>query len=200
MGPWSYDSPSPENQNAECQLDLAFADGLDLKKFDVLSKDKAVDGSSLRRWILTIIILCIVVSGAFAEALAQDAAATSEDSTSGSLVMPRTNKGPKLVIGMTERENEAMDPRMRNAIARELGSTSLSDRAEKTESALFLSNFPALTTGILGLTTFSEQSLRETVRQLSSPSGTEVHSLLGDRQTLESLLYENPTGYRPSKR
>src|SRR5216683_1172691 len=74
------------------------------------SKSNLVYGSSLRRWILAIIILlCAVVWWASANALAQDTAPTglriNAQSTSWSLDRPGSDKVPYLVIGMAKRSD-----------------------------------------------------------------------------------------------
>lgn len=93
-----------------------------------------------------------------------------------------------------------MDRWTGNAITQEFGSTALSDRPEKTDSpALLVSDVPNPVPGISSLRTFSDKPSRETVQRPSDPSDIEVHSLLSNREPLESFLYENPTGYRPPK-
>jgi hypothetical protein len=54
--------PALELENTERDLfELPVADRPYLKEFNMSSKGKVVYGSSLRRWTLTIIILCTVV-------------------------------------------------------------------------------------------------------------------------------------------
>jgi hypothetical protein len=101
------------------------------------SKGKVVYGPSLRRWTLTIIILCVVVWQTSADALAQDAAPTglriTAYSTSWSPERPGSNKAPYLVIGMADRwdtlpyrshripGDEATNSSAENTITRQVG-------------------------------------------------------------------------------
>ena len=114
----------------------------------MLSKGNVVYGSSLRRWILTIIIiLCAVIWWASANALAQDTASTglriNAQSTSWSLARPGSNKVPYLEIGIAERlaarpygsfqiaPDEATNPSAGNTIMRQAGSGASAAAAEQ---------------------------------------------------------------------
>jgi hypothetical protein len=162
------------------------------------SKGKVVYGSSLRRWTLTIIILCTVVWWASAagtsrnptpvfwpDALAQDAAPTglriSAQSTSWSLERPGSNKVPYLVIGMAERSDtpphgsfriapdEAMNPSAGSTIL-QAGSGASADRAEEPLSGpLLLSSALDPAARVQGLTNFRGEPPNPRQTRESSP-------------------------------
>ena len=183
------------------------------------SKGNIVYGSSLRRWILAIIIiLCAVVWWASANALAQDTAPTglrvNTQSTSWSLDSPGSNKVPHLVIGMAERSDtpphgsfriapdEATNPSAGSTIMRQVGPGASADRGEKTEQRpLLLSSAVDSTAGVRYFTNFRGQSPNPRQTSLSSPclAGTEVYSLLDDMSAPGSFLFGYQPNYFPSK-
>ena len=183
------------------------------------SKGKVVHGSSLRRWILTIIIIvCAVVWWASANALAQDAAPTglriNAQSTSWSLERPGSNKVPYLQTGMAERwgtrpygsfriaPDEARNPSAGNTIMRQVGSGASADHAEKTESGpLLLSSALDPTAEIRGSTNFRGEppNPRQTSQSSLDLAGPEVYSLLYDRSAPAPFLFRYQMNYFPSK-
>jgi hypothetical protein len=112
-----------------------------------VGKDKVHRKPSLRRWVPTIIILCLSVWSAPAEILAQQAAPASldmtEQSTLWSLEGPGSNKTPYLLLGMADREdtpsydllwtagNKATTPSAENTITRQVGLVASANRTEK---------------------------------------------------------------------
>jgi hypothetical protein len=115
-----------------------------------VGKDKVHRKPSLRRWVPTIIILCMSVWSAPAEILAQQAAPASldmtEQSTLWSLEGPGSNKTPYLLLGMADRGdtpsydllwtagNKATTPSAENTITRQGGLTASVSRTEKVGS------------------------------------------------------------------
>jgi hypothetical protein len=183
------------------------------------SKGNLVYGSSLRRWILAIIIiLCAVIWWASANALAQDTAPIglriNAQSSSWSLERPGSNKVPYLVIGMTERSDtppygslriapdEATNPSAGNMIMRQVGSGASADRGEKTEHGpLLLSSALDPAARVQGLTNFRGEppNAHRTRESSSDLAGTEVYSLLDDRSAPGSFLFGYQVNYFPSK-
>jgi hypothetical protein len=183
------------------------------------SKDEVVYGSSLRRWVLAIIIiLYAVVWWASANALAQDTAPpglrVDAQSTSWSLARPGSNEGPYLVIGMTERpdtppygsfriaSDEATNPSAGNTILRQVGSGASASRAEKTESGpLLLSSALDPTAEVRGFSNFRAEppNPRQTSKSSSDLAGTEIYSLVDDRSASGPFLFGYQTNYFPSK-
>jgi hypothetical protein len=184
----------------------------------VSSKGKIVFNFLLRRWILTIIILCTSVWWAPAETLAQEAAPAAlkmtAHSTLWSLEGPGSNKAPYLVIGMADRRDtpsygslriagdEATNPSARNTISRPVGAVVSVNRAGKGDSGpLVLSSLFELTAGVRDPRDFHAEGTirRQTIRDSSNQAGAKVYSLLDDEPAFESLLYGYQTNYLPSK-
>jgi hypothetical protein len=184
------------------------------------SKGNVVYGSSLRRWVLAIIIiLCAVVWWASANALAQDTAPTgfrvdAQPTLWSSLARPGSSKAPYLVIGMTEHwdtrphgsfriaPDEATNPSAGKTILRQAGSGASVDRAEKPlAGSLLLSSALDPTAGVRGFTNFRGEPPNPRQTSESSPdlAGTEVYSLLDDRSAPGSFLFGYQMNYFPSK-
>ena len=183
------------------------------------SKGKILRKFSLRRWILTIIILCTNVWCAPADTRAQEAAPAALDmtahSTLWSLERPGTNNAPYLVIGMADRgdtpsysslriaEDQATNPSAGNTITRQGGPAASTNRTEKIESGpLVLSNLFDPTAGVLGLMNFRAEpvSARQTIQRSPDLAGdAKVYCLLDDRSAPGSFLYGYQANYLPSK-
>jgi hypothetical protein len=183
------------------------------------SKGNVVYGSSLRRWILAIIIiLCAVVWWASANALAQDTAPTgltiNEQSTSWSPERPGSSKVPYLVIGMAQPRDtrpdgsfriapdEATNPSAGNTILRQAGSDAFADRAENPVSApLLLSSALDPAAGVRGFANFRDEPPNPRQTREGSPdlASTDVYSLLADRSAPGSFLFGYQVNYFPSK-
>ena len=183
------------------------------------SKGNVVYGSSLRRWILAIIIiLCAFIWWASANALAQDTVPTGfgvdAQSNSWSLARPGSSKVPYLVIGMTERwdtrlygsfrfaPDEATNPSAGKTILRQFGSGASADRAEKLMSRpLVLSSALDQAAGVRGFTNFRGERPNPRQTRETSPdlAGTEVYSFLDDGSAPGPFLFGYKTNYSPSK-
>ena len=182
------------------------------------SKGKVVYGPSLRRWTLTIIILCAVAWRASADALAQDAAPTglriTTYSTSWSPERPGPNKAPYLVIGMADRwdtplygsfritGDEETNSSAGNTIVQQVGQAASANRTEQIEfGRLVLSSLVDRTVGVRGLTTFLAEptSPRQTIQRSPDLTGAKVYSLLYDNSAPGSFLYGYLANYLPSK-
>jgi hypothetical protein len=180
------------------------------------AKGKILRKSSLRRWILTIIILCTSVWWAPGETLAQEAPAAlgvTAHSTLSSLEGPGSNNAPYL-IGMADRgdtpsygslriaEDQATNPSAGNTITRQGGPAASANRTEKIESGpLALSNLLDPTAGGLGLTNFRAEliSARQTDQRSPDLAGAKVYRSLNDRSAPGSFLYGYQANYPPSK-
>jgi hypothetical protein len=182
------------------------------------SKGKVVYGPSLRRWTLTIIILCAVAWRASPDALAQDAAPTglriTTYSTSWSPERPGSNKAPYLVIGMADRwdtppygsfritGDEATNSPAGNTIMRQVGPAASANRTEQIESGRRVLSSPLDgTVGVQGLTTVRAEptSPRQTIQRSPDLTGAKVYSLLYDSPAAGSFLYGYRANYPPAK-
>jgi hypothetical protein len=183
------------------------------------SKGNVVFGSSLRRWILAIIIiLCAIVWWASVNALAQDTAPTGlridQQSTSWSSERPGSSKAPYLVIGMAQPRDsrpyasfriapdETTNSSAGNTILRQAGSGASADRAEKpTSGPPLLSSALDPAAGVRGFANFRGEPPNPRQTRESSPdlAGTEVYSLLDDRSAPGSFLFGYQVNYFPSK-
>jgi hypothetical protein len=183
------------------------------------SKGKILRRFSLRRWVLTITILCTNVWCAPADTLAQEAAPAASDMTAHSTLWSLERLGfdnaPYLVIGMADRgdtppysslriaEDQATNPSAGNTITRQGGPAASANRTEQIGSGrLVLSYLLDPTAGVFGLTNFRAEpiSARQTIhRSPDLAGGAKVYRLLDDRPAFESLLYGYQANYLPSK-
>ncbi len=181
-------------------------------------KGKILPKFSLRRWILTIIILCTRVWWAPAQTLPQEAAPDASDmpahSTLWSLEGPGPNNAPYLVIGMADRwdtpaygsfriaGHEVTNPSTGSTIMRVVGPAASVNRAEKGESGpLLLSSLFAPTAGVRGLTDFPAEGTirRQTIQSSPHQTGAKVYSLLDDGPALGAFLDGYQANYLSSE-
>jgi hypothetical protein len=179
--------------------------------------DRILLKSSLRRWILTIMILCTSVWWAPGGTLAQEAPSALDmtaHSTLWSLEGPGSNNAPSLVIDMADRrdtpsygslwiaEDQATNPSAGNTITRQGGPAASANRTEKIESGpLGLSNLLDPTAGGPSLTNFRADliSARQTIQRSPDLAGGKVYRLLDDRSAPGSFPYGYQANYPPSK-
>jgi hypothetical protein len=180
-------------------------------------KGKVVYGYSLRRWILTITILCASVLWTSAGALAQEAAFTAltmtAPSTSWSLERQDSNTSPHLLIGMSDRgdtlrhgslriaRDEGTNASAINEMTRQVVPAASANRSERIESdPLELSSLSDSTAG---------RGPTEVRAHLASPGLTiqkspdlmdaGAYSLLDSRSAPGTFLYAYQTNYLTSK-
>ena len=182
------------------------------------SQGKILCKFSLRRWILTSIILCTSVWWAPAETLAQAAAPAALDmtvhSTMWSLEGPGSNNAPYLVIGMADRGDtpsygllrtagdEATTPSAENTIRRQGGPAASANRTEKIESGpLVLSSLPDSTAGVPSLTNLRAKPItaRQTIQRSPELAGAKINRFLDDSSAPGSFLYGCQANCLPSK-
>jgi hypothetical protein len=172
------------------------------------SQGKILFTISLRRWILTSIILCTSVWWAPADTLAQPAAPAALDmtahSTSWSLERSGSNNAPYLVIGMADRGDtpsyallrtagdEATNRSAENTVTRQGGPAASANRTEKIESGpLVLSSLPDSTVRVPGLTNLRVEPInaRQTIQRSPELAGAKVNRFLDDSSAPGSFLY-----------
>jgi hypothetical protein len=182
------------------------------------SKGKILRKFSLRRWILTIFILCTSVWGVPAEILAQETAPAAlgmtAHSTLWSLEGLVSDNAPYLVIGMADRGDtpsygslriagdEAPNPSAGNTITRRGGLAASAKRTETIESGpLVLSSLLDPRAGVPGLTSFRAEpvSARQTIQRSPDLAGAKVYRLLDDRSAPGSFPYGYQANYLSSK-
>jgi hypothetical protein len=186
-------------------------------EFNMSSKGKVGYGSSLRRWTLTIIILCSAVWRVSADALAQEAtpaALTMARPTLWSFEEPESSAAPHLVICMADRvdtqsygllqlaRDETTTRFAKNTISRPVGSVAFGNRAERRDLDLpVLSSLFASTAGVSGSTDFHTKRTNrpQVIERSPDQANAKVCSLLDDVPALGSFRYEYQIKYSLSK-
>jgi hypothetical protein len=179
------------------------------EKFEMSSKAKILNKSSVRWWILTI-VLSTSVCWAPAKTLAQEAAPAAFDMTAHSTLRsfegPGSSNAPYLVIGMADRggipsygllriagdKDEPTNPSTENTITPQGGSTFSANQTKKIQPGpLVLSSLLDSTAGVPGLTNFRAKpiSARQTIQRSPNLASAKVYRLRDDRSAHGSFLY-----------
>jgi hypothetical protein len=185
----------------------------------IIASSAATSRTLTRRYLFSMLVLCLTVSSiaaiAHAQGLPPTGVKTTAHSTFWSLEGSGSNAAPApyLVIGMADRgdtrsygtfgipEDEATNPSARDTITREIGPAPSANRTETIESGpLKLSSLLEPTSEVRGLTKFRpQQTSRGTVQRPPGQTGTSAYSLLDDTSVPGSFLYGYQPNYLPSK-